>query len=73
MIRRRTIVEGDWKLTLYPRMGEGILHNLAADPHETHNLWHDPGAANVKAELCARLLEELTWSDPLPGPRICGA
>ena len=73
MIRRRTIVEDDWKLTIYPRMGKGILHNLAVDPYETHNLWRDPGAANVQAELTARLLEELTWSDPLPGPRICGA
>jgi hypothetical protein len=54
-------------------MGEGILHDLANDPHETRNLWHDPGGAVVKAELTARLLEELTWSDPLPGPRICSA
>jgi arylsulfatase A-like enzyme len=73
MIRRRTIVDGQWKLTTFPRVGEGILHNLADDPCETRNLWHDPGAAQVKAELTARLLEELTWSDPLPGPRICGA
>ena len=73
MLRRRTIIDEDWKLTVYPQMGEGILHNLAEDPHETHNLWHDARAASVKAELTARLLEELIWSDPLPGPRLCGA
>jgi arylsulfatase A-like enzyme len=73
MLRRRTIVDGHWKLTVFPQMGEGMLHNLADDPHETHNLWHDPGAASVKADLTTRLLEELIWSDPLPGPRICGA
>jgi uncharacterized sulfatase len=73
MLRRRTIVDGHWKLTVYPQMGEGILHNLADDPYEVHNLWHDPGAASVKSELTARLLEKLVWSDPLPGPRICGA
>jgi arylsulfatase A-like enzyme len=73
MLRRRTIVDGHWKLTVFPRMGAGILTNLANDPHEMHNLWHDARAASVKAELTARLLEELIWSDPLPGPRICGA
>jgi arylsulfatase A-like enzyme len=73
MIRRRTIVDGHWKLTVFPRMGEGILHNLAEDPYETRNLWREPSAAAIKAALTARLLEELAWSDPLPGPRICGA
>jgi arylsulfatase A-like enzyme len=73
MIRRRTIVDGPWKLTVFPRMGEGILHNLAEDPYETHNLWSEPAASAARSELTARLLEELTWSDPLPGPRICGA
>jgi hypothetical protein len=73
MIRRRTIVDGGWKLTIYPRMGEGILHNLQEDPYETHNLWNDPVASSARSDLTGRLLEELAWSDPLPGPRICGA
>jgi arylsulfatase A-like enzyme len=73
MIRRRTIVDERYKLTVYPRMGGGILCDLREDPRETRNLWDDPGYADVKARLTAQLLEELVWSDPLNGPRICGA
>jgi arylsulfatase A-like enzyme len=73
MQRRRTIVGERYKLTVYPRMGEGILCDLQEDPHETRNLWSDPAYAHVKARLSAQLLEELVWSDPLNGPRVCGA
>ena len=73
MLRRRTIVDGRWKLTVVPPMRDGILCDLEDDPYETRNLWRDPGCAAVKARLTERLLRELIWSDPLNGPRICGA
>lgn len=73
MYRRRTIVDGRWKLTVFARMGEGILCDLQEDPHETRNLWNEAACAGVKDDLIAQLLEELIWSDPLNGPRVCGA
>jgi arylsulfatase A-like enzyme len=73
MQRRRTIIGDRYKLTVFSRMGEGMLCDLEQDPYETHNLWGDPAYAHVQARLTAQLLEELIWSDPLNGPRICGA
>jgi arylsulfatase A-like enzyme len=73
MVRRRTIVTGRWKLSIFPKLGDGLLIDLQEDPDETRNLWDNPSYAEVQADLTARLLEELTWSDRLTGPRICGA
>jgi arylsulfatase A-like enzyme len=73
MVRRRTIVTGRWKLSIFPKLGDGLLIDLQEDPDETRNLWDNPSYAEVQADLTARLLEELTWSDRFTGPRICGA
>ncbi len=73
MFRMRTLVTERHKLTIYPRRGEGILTDLAADPNETRNLWNDPAHAEAKAHLTAMLLEELAWNDRLDLPRVSGA
>lgn len=73
MVRRRTIIDGNWKLTLFGGQSEGMLYNLADDPHETRNLWADPSRADVRASLTASLLDGLICSDPYYGPRISGA
>ncbi|MGC9350238.1 MAG: sulfatase/phosphatase domain-containing protein, partial [Anaerolineae bacterium] len=73
MVRRRTIVTKRWKLSVFPKLGDGLLIDLREDPHETRNLWGDADYAGVQSRLTAQLLEELVWSDRLAGPRICGA
>ncbi|MCZ7649220.1 MAG: sulfatase-like hydrolase/transferase [Planctomycetota bacterium] len=50
------------------RMGE--LYDLKADPNELRNLWDDPAASSVKAELFQRLCDRMAFTaDPLP-PRV---
>jgi len=46
---------------------EGELYDLRADPHETHNLWGDPGQAALKTHLLQRLAARMAFTaDPLP-------
>jgi choline-sulfatase len=46
---------------------DGELYDLAADPHETRNLWHDPTHAAVKLDLYQRLADRMAFTtDPLP-------
>ena len=42
------------KLVVYHDKGEGELYDLEADPEEFDDLWLDPAAAAVKAELLQR-------------------
>lgn len=68
----RAIVTERYKLTLYPRHGDGLLTDLETDPHETRSLWNHPDHAEVRARLAAELLDELIWHDRLDQPRISG-
>lgn len=45
----------DWKLVHFVDHDEGQLFNLAEDPQERRNLWHDASAAAQKEELLAVL------------------
>lgn len=67
-IRYLCWITSDWKLCLYQGETFGELYHLATDPLECHNRFHDPGCAEIRAELTAQLLEDFTRSDPL-GPR----
>jgi arylsulfatase A-like enzyme len=71
--RLRGIVDGDWKLVTYAGYREGILIDLANDPHERNNLWDEPSAQDRKCELLATLAERLSASDRFDTYRICGA
>ena len=53
MIRTRS-----WKLVHFLDAEDGQLFNLANDPEEVCNLWHDPGSQAKKRELLDALL---TW------------
>ena len=58
------------KLVLAHHLATGELYDLTADPAETHNLWDDPAAAGIKAELLLRLTDRMAGTvDPLP-PRL---
>ncbi|SEE88221.1 protein of unknown function [Ruania alba] len=73
MTRMRTVVSRRHKLVQYAGYTEGILFDLESDPNETTNLWNDHDYAQVRSDLTTELVDQLAWSDPLPGPRISGA
>ncbi|MPY69934.1 MAG: sulfatase-like hydrolase/transferase [Alphaproteobacteria bacterium] len=66
--RARTLLAGDWRLTLYSCTEWGELYNLKNDPLEFENLWTDPKQRAVRAELMERLARkmiDLAESSPL--------
>jgi len=58
------------KLAVYHHSGEGELYDLETDPHETRNLWRNPAARDLKADMLLRLCDRMADTvDPLP-PRL---
>ena len=45
---------------MYHDQDWGELYHLKNDPKETHNLWDNPGYAQIRAELAERLTHHLT-------------
>lgn len=58
-MRMRTLVGGDWKLTVFAGQESGQLYHLPTDPQELHNRWADPQCADIRKTLQQRLLEEV--------------
>lgn len=57
----------DWKLNYFPHSRSGLMFNLREDPDEKVNLFDDPGYADRRWELVARLLDMSdAMKDPLP-------
>lgn len=55
------------KLVACHGTGDGELYDLQADPGEHRNLWHDPDALPLKADLLVRLTtRQAHTADPLP-------
>ena len=52
---RTLITEDLWRLTLI-ESGEHELYDLNTDPHERHNLYHDPDYAEQVKTLTQRML-----------------
>lgn len=71
--RVRGIIEERYKLVLFPVVGGGMLFDLQSDPDETVNLYENPEYDKIKFNLAEKLLFELTRTDRLDQPRICGA
>jgi len=69
----KTLVEKDYKLTVYLNQPYGELYCLADDPGETRNLWDDPAHATVREALTRRLLFAEMASEPLWMPRVANA
>jgi arylsulfatase A-like enzyme len=66
--RARSLITGDYRLTLYEGVEWGELYDLKNDPAEIRNLWDDPRAANKRHEFTeqlARKMMELTDTSPL--------
>ena len=63
----KQIQDGRYKLTYYGHDRFGELFDLAADPHEVENRFHDPAAAGRRRDLQDLLLRALNETDdPLP-------
>ena len=65
--RHKLIVHHGAPATGRPRGGE--LYDLKADPHEGRNLWDDPAAASLRAELQEFLLDVLVATEDRSQPR----
>ena len=69
--RTRTFVTGRWRMTLWLEDNFGELYDRDNDPQEINNLWHDPSAAEDKAELLELMLMERLKLDELsPRPKF---
>jgi len=71
--RLRGLIDGELKIVLYGGFDDGVLFNLADDPHELRNLWNEPQAQGRKAELLAHLVQRLAQTDRFDSRRYCGA
>ncbi len=69
--RARTIVEGNYKLTLYVNAGDGLLFDLENDPYEKNNLYFDEKYKEIKIELTEKLLRHLVKTDRNDVERSC--
>jgi arylsulfatase A-like enzyme len=68
-----TYVDERYKITAYYGREYGELFDLAEDPDEIRNLWHDVRFADLKSELLLKLLHAQMGAQPLVMPRIWGA
>ncbi len=59
----RMATDGRYKLIYYPCGNTFQLFDIQADPHEKHNLIHDPSCAEKLSELRAYLIAHLHDSD----------
>lgn len=53
---QRAVIEGGWKLILYPKAGVARLYHLEEDPMEMRDLASAPGSAERMGQLFGRLL-----------------
>ncbi len=65
--RHKLIVHHGDPATARSRTGE--LYDLAADPHESRNLWNEPAAAHVRVALQEFLLDALVATEDRSRPR----
>lgn len=68
-VRMRTLLGAQHRLSVYDGVDWGELYDRVADPHQLHNLWHDPGSQPLKRELLAELARQLlAHADTSPAP-----
>jgi len=57
--KARTLLSGDWRLTVYSDADWGEIYNLKEDPFEFYNLWHDLKYASKRSELLEQMVHEI--------------
>ena len=72
-VHLKTYVDQRYKITTYYNRGYGELFDLETDPDEFYNLWDDPNAAGLKAELMQKLMHAEMGNEAMWMPRISGA
>lgn len=67
--RVHTLVDRDWRLSIWQGVPWGELYDLRNDPEELHNLFDAPRAAAIKAKLLLRLIHAVQdHADDAPFP-----
>jgi arylsulfatase A-like enzyme len=69
----RTYVNQRYKITVHRKGSDGELFDLQEDPGEVRNLWHDPNAQPLKAQLLYEFMQASLACEPMRMPRIAGA
>ena len=69
-VRLRTVMTDRYRLSLYDGVPWGELYDLREDPDELVNRWDDRALAGVRAELTARLLDEVMQTESRLPPRV---
>ncbi|MDG2169543.1 MAG: sulfatase-like hydrolase/transferase, partial [Opitutales bacterium] len=72
-IHVKTYINERYKLTVYWKHEYGELFDIQEDPSELNNLWDDPDAAALKAQLTRKLLDAELGKEPVPMPRVAPA
>ncbi len=69
-VKLRSMIAGDWRMTLYEHAPHAEMYNLKSDPDENHNLWNHPDHLKTRAELLERMMRASIHSlDTSPAPR----
>ena len=67
--RVHTLVQGNWRISVFDGVAWGELYDLENDPGEFENLWDAASAAPVRAHMLERLArEEIAHVDRVPLP-----
>ncbi|MFC5649965.1 sulfatase [Paenibacillus solisilvae] len=69
-IHQKTYVNDRYKITVYYNQTYGELFDLQSDPQELHNLWDDPGSAELKSTLLLKYAWAELGKEAMPMPRI---
>jgi len=72
-VHLRTYISERFKITVYRDQDYGELFDLQSDPEERSNLWDDPSASEVKAEMIRQSLNAELVREPMRLPRIAHA
>lgn len=64
-LRYKAWITERYKLVVYPGETFGELYDLAADPHEHVNRFHDPDFTGIKAQLLLEMIGDMERSEPI--------
>jgi arylsulfatase len=65
----RSLLTAQHRLSVYDGVDWGELYDLEADPDELHNLWGEPAAAPLRAQLTEQMVRAMiALSDTSPVP-----
>jgi arylsulfatase A-like enzyme len=65
-----TIYTNNWRLTIFPRLSDGEMYHLDADPFEHRNLYHLPEFGSERHRLQELLLHAVGRAEPAKPPVV---